>query len=138
MVPDSSLEELALRILRGAEIPEPVVHHPIHVHDQLFVVDIAWPEARLALECDGFLFHSGPEQLRADHHRQNLLATAGWTLLRTDWHTLRTDPSHLIAQIASALADAHTALANAPTALADAHTALADAHRFGAGKRRFP
>ena len=128
VVPDSSLEELALRILRGAEIPEPVVHHPIHVEDQLFVVDIAWPEARLALECDGFLFHSGPEQLRLDHHRQNLLATAGWTLLRTDWHTLRTDASQLIGQIA-------TALANTPTALADTPTALAP---VSDGMRRLP
>ena len=103
MVPDSSLEVLALRILDEAGVPEPVVHHSIHVEDQLFVVDIAWPEARLALECDGFLYHSGPEQLRSDHQRQNLLATAGWTLLRTDWHTLRTDPAQLIAQIITAL-----------------------------------
>ena len=103
VVPDSSLEILALRILDEAGVPEPVVHHSIHVEDQLFVVDIAWPEASLALECDGFLYHSGPEQLRSDHQRQNLLATAGWTLLRTDWHTLRTDPTRLIAQIITAL-----------------------------------
>ncbi|GEM_PF-1235375 len=104
VVPDSPLEELALGILCAARVPDPVLHHPIHVGDQLFVADMAWPEAQLALECDGFLFHSGPEQLRSDHLRQNLLLSAGWTFLRTDWHTLRTDPGQLISQITTALA----------------------------------
>lgn len=47
-----------------------------------FRVDIAVPEAKVAIESDGFAHHSSAADLERDHARQNGLVAAGWTPLR--------------------------------------------------------
>ena len=46
-------------------------------------VDLAWPEARVVLEVDGFAHHHGPRQLSADHERRSVLTSLGWSVLTT-------------------------------------------------------
>lgn len=47
-----------------------------------YVLDRAWPDLKVAVEIDGFAFHSGRQQHSADLVRQNEIVRAGWTLLR--------------------------------------------------------
>jgi Transcriptional regulator, AbiEi antitoxin/Protein of unknown function (DUF559) len=55
--------------------------------------DMAWLTARVIAEADGIGPHSQPEAVFTDRHRQNVLANAGWLVLRFTWaDTLRPDP----------------------------------------------
>ncbi|MEV1291765.1 type IV toxin-antitoxin system AbiEi family antitoxin domain-containing protein [Pseudonocardia sp. NPDC049635] len=66
-------------------------------------VDVAFPRSRLAVEVDGWAFHSDPERFRADRRKQNALVEAGWTVLRFTWHDIRDRPEQTVARIRRAL-----------------------------------
>lgn len=63
-------------------------------------VDIAIPEAKLAIESDGHRFHSTNEQLEADAARQNALVAEGWTPLRFSAAQAFLKPADVAEQIA--------------------------------------
>lgn len=48
----------------------------------IFVCDFAIPSARLIIECDGTYWHSLPNIIRRDRHKDAYLKAAGYTLLR--------------------------------------------------------
>ena len=55
--------------------------------------DMAWLAAKVIAEADGVGPHSLPDAVFTDRHRQNVLANAGWRVLRFTWtDTLRPDP----------------------------------------------
>jgi very-short-patch-repair endonuclease len=66
-------------------------------------VDFAWPQKRVALELDGYRYHSGPGVFVADRQRGNEVELAGWRLLRTTPAEIRTDPGRLVATVRDAL-----------------------------------
>ncbi|BBG00696.1 MULTISPECIES: DUF559 domain-containing protein [Pseudonocardia] len=66
-------------------------------------VDVAFPRKRLAVEVDGWAFHSDPERFRTDRRKQNALVEAGWTVLRFTWHDIRDRPEQTVARIRRAL-----------------------------------
>jgi len=68
-----------------------------------YEIDVAFPDQQLALEVDGWAWHSAAERFRADRHRQNVLSNAGWRVLRFTWHDLTEAPDRVIAQIRTAL-----------------------------------
>lgn len=53
-----------------------------------FEVDLAFVGSRVAIEIDGWAWHSDVERFRHDRRRQNALVLAGWTVLRFTWHDL--------------------------------------------------
>lgn len=63
-----------------------------------FVLD-GW----LALEPDGYEFHSGRGSYRNDRRRGNLLVERGMTLLRFSWEDIRLRPFRVLEQIARVL-----------------------------------
>lgn len=80
---DSVLERRARTLLKRHGLhPAPGVY-PLVVQGRLIaMLDIAFPDHRVAIEVDGFAHHASPAQLRADHARQNRIVAAGWTVLR--------------------------------------------------------
>lgn len=68
-----------------------------------YKVDYGFPAATLALETDGWAFHSDPDVFRSDRIRQNALILAGWHVLRFTWLDLNEYPERVIAQIRRAL-----------------------------------
>lgn len=55
--------------------------------------DMAWLKAKVIAEADGAGPHGLPDAVFTDRHRQNVLANAGWLVLRFTWaDTLRPDP----------------------------------------------
>ncbi|MFZ2055916.1 MAG: DUF559 domain-containing protein [Acidimicrobiales bacterium] len=60
-----------------------------------FRLDFAWAVERVALEADGFQYHDGPERFVTDRRRANLLAGAGWHVLRTTLSEIRRGPEPL-------------------------------------------
>jgi len=73
-------------------------------------LDLAFVHERIAVEVDGWAWHSDVERFRANRRRQNALVLAGWTVLRFTWDDLTNRPEQVVAQIQAALAGA----ANSP------------------------
>ena len=96
-VPESSLETRLLRALRAAGLPKPAVQHRIG----RYRVDFAYVDARLAIECDGYRYHSGRRAFDDDRARQNALTATGWRVLRVTWPQLRDGPEDVLAAIRS-------------------------------------
>lgn len=103
-VVESALERRTLRLLRSAGFPEPERQYVIeHNGDFLARVDLAYPEAKLAMEADGYGSHSGPGAFHKDRSRLNRLTMAGWNVLLVTDETLRQRPQEIVAQVAEGL-----------------------------------
>ena len=68
-----------------------------------YLVDIAFPRRRVAVEIDGWAWHMDVDRFRADRHKGNALVRAGWGLLRFTWHDLTNRPDYVIAEVRAAL-----------------------------------
>lgn len=96
---DSAAERVLIALLRSAGLTGWVRDHA----ELGYRVDVAFPGARLAIEVDGWAWHSDAERFRADRRRQNALVNAGWRVLRFTWHDLTGRPDRVIAEIRAAL-----------------------------------
>lgn len=99
---DSGLERRLVRLLRAAGVDG-------FVRGLVFdgrEIDIAFPQARLAVEIDGWAWHSDTARFRADRIKGNDLVAAGWTLLRFTWRDIVECPESTVARVRDALARA--------------------------------
>ena len=94
--------ELVAR-LREAGITGWRANHCVQVGLRRYFVDVAFPEARLALEVDGRAYHSDARSFQRDRRRQNDLVAAGWTVLRFTWEDIVLRPGEVLARIEAAL-----------------------------------
>lgn len=103
----SVVEVTALAALLDAGLPRPQLAYIVRSPEGavLAEVDLAYPEHRLAIEIDGYRWHSSPARKRADEERQNRLVLAGWTVLRFSAAVVRAQPEALVASVARALRD---------------------------------
>lgn len=60
---------------------------------------MAFPAHRLAIETDGWAFHSDQEVFQKDRDRQNEIALMGWQILRFTWLDVTEYPQRVIAEI---------------------------------------
>ncbi|SDJ52769.1 Transcriptional regulator, AbiEi antitoxin, Type IV TA system [Frankineae bacterium MT45] len=97
-------ERRMIRILRQAGIAGWTANHVIEVGGRTFVLDIAFAERRIAIEIDGWAFHSDVERFRSDRRRGNTLVAAGWTVLRFTWADLVEHPEGIVATLTRLLA----------------------------------
>lgn len=75
----SELETMMAECIEAAGLPAPRRQfHPIDGRG--FMLDFAWPEHKLGLECDGNV-HRIKGRFKADQERRNLLTLAGWRVL---------------------------------------------------------
>jgi very-short-patch-repair endonuclease len=92
---DSAAERILKRLLREAGITGWVPGHRFGQH----LIDLAFPDQRVAIEVDGWAWHVDVDRFRADRRKGNALTRAGWTLLRFTWHDLVTRPAEVVAEI---------------------------------------
>lgn len=97
-------ERRLLRLLRDSGMGGWVPNLAVLLDGQRFVLDVAFPARRLAIEVDGWAHHSGVDRFRADRRKQNALVAAGWTVLRFTWWDLVERPQHVVRAIAQLLA----------------------------------
>ena len=95
----SEAERLLIRILKAAKITGWKANYPVAGYR----VDVGFPKPTVAVEVDGFAFHSGSEDFHQDRKRQNAIALAGWTVLRFTWLDLTEYPDRVIAEINRAI-----------------------------------
>jgi len=100
----NDFEKMVLDIVTRHRLPTPVCQHPVILEGEKFFLDLAWPNAKRFVECDGWDAHGSPQALTSDLRRQNLLVLAGWVPLRFSWQTVRHHSGLVARQIAAALA----------------------------------
>jgi very-short-patch-repair endonuclease len=82
------------RLLQEAGLPEPVPQHQVVVGEHLFVLDFAWPDAKVALEVDGFVAHRTRPAFDRDRAKVIALRAAGWEVVAV---TAKTTPEPALA-----------------------------------------
>lgn len=97
---DSELETHVWEVIHDADLPAPVRRHPIRVDGRQYVIDLAYPEARIAIEVDGFGVHGGRTAFDHDRERQNALVLDRWRVLR---FTSRSTDEQIASEIHHAL-----------------------------------
>lgn len=69
--------------------------------DRLVTVpDYAYPAQKIAIFCDGFMYHGNPETLEADAKKRNFLQAQGWVVLTFWGRTILRAPAACAHQIA--------------------------------------
>ncbi|MCI0583809.1 MAG: endonuclease domain-containing protein [Chloroflexi bacterium] len=84
-------------------MPPPARQH--RVKDQgglVAVVDFAYPDLKLAIEADGYRWHTGRIRWEHDLARRNRLTALGWRVLHVTWSDIEQRSEELMARIAAA------------------------------------
>jgi len=103
-VPQSVLETKFLRLLKRFRLPTPIGQHEVKEGGKLIaIVDFAYPDVRLAIEVDGYRWHSGKAQWQHDLSRRNTLTALGWRVIHVTSSDLEQRPAEVARMIAEAL-----------------------------------
>jgi hypothetical protein len=99
---ESPPESMLKLIVVEAGLPLPEVQYPINDIDGrlLYVLDMAWPARRVALEYDGFAAHE--DRQAADAERDRRMLGRGWITVRATAADLR-DPARVLRELRGAL-----------------------------------
>lgn len=81
------------RVFRHPALPPAVHQLPVKVGSTTFYLDLAYEEEMVAVELDGRLYHSSPEQHERDLRRDSALAAMGWGTIRFTHPRLRDEHS---------------------------------------------
>ena len=95
----SEAERILVALLRQAGLTGWRTNHPVAGYK----VDAAFPARKVAIEIDGFAFHTDEDVFQSDRRRQNDIALAGWQILRFTWLDLTEFPERVIAVIRAAI-----------------------------------
>jgi very-short-patch-repair endonuclease len=107
---ESALEVLVWRVLLKGGLPPPVRQYAIRNRGRLLArVDFAYPHAKIAIEADGYRFHSSAPDWKRDRERQNALLRLGWSVYRVTWDDAsRRGGRQVVADVSGLLAGAVT------------------------------
>ena len=92
---DSPLETRFLRLIRQERLPLPKPG----VEVGRYRLDFAYPSIRLAIELEGYAFHSGRKAWSHDLHRRNELVSLGWNVLHFTWDDVVHQPGVVVAEL---------------------------------------
>ena len=79
---DSDFETRVLRVLTAAGLPVPRQQYPITLDGQPIHLDLAYPQARLAIELDSWTWHGSRSAFDDDRWRDACLVKMRWLTLR--------------------------------------------------------
>lgn len=108
-VPGSFTEAEVIRTLVAHGLPAAHRQYEVRGADGRLLgrVDLAYPDARVAVEIDTYQYHSSRNDWSRDQARANGLATAGWSILRVTPEMVRDDPAAVTVDIRRAIEQAH-------------------------------
>jgi very-short-patch-repair endonuclease len=69
-----------------------------------YLLDVAFDEERLAIEVDGWAFHTDRDQFVRDRRRKRALVAEGWTVVEVTWDDLVHRPEEVLHEIRRTLA----------------------------------
>jgi uncharacterized protein DUF559 len=106
-LPESVLERRLLRLIARADLPPPDIQYEICEEGRLLArVDLAYPSVRLAIEADGYRYHSGRGRWQRDLTRRNALTAIGWHVVHVTAEDVQMRATEVCRTIALALARA--------------------------------
>jgi Transcriptional regulator, AbiEi antitoxin/Protein of unknown function (DUF559) len=94
----SELERRFLHLCADAGFPRPKVNAWIALPDGGLEVDFSWPQPRVVVEVDGYGWHGDRAAFEEDRRRDQLLAAAGWRVVRFTWRQVVREP-RVVAEI---------------------------------------
>ena len=100
-LPAGVFEATMTSLLRVAGLPPPASEYTVTDDHGGFigVVDFAYPDRRLAIEVDGYEFHSSPTAVADRNQRDRLLIDVGWRTLHYSWAEVEHRPTEVGADI---------------------------------------
>jgi very-short-patch-repair endonuclease len=76
------MESEARLVMIDGGLPMPVLQYEIIDRNwRTWRVDFAWPDRKVAVEYDGFDWHSDPEKFRVDRQKRAALQEIGWSVM---------------------------------------------------------
>lgn len=96
----SKAEERFLAAVRRGRLPAPEVNVRVGGYE----LDFFWREAGVAVEVDGFAYHSSRTAFERDCHRDFELASRGLQILRVTWRQLADESHAVLVRLARTLA----------------------------------
>ena len=97
-------EAKVARIVKQLGMPHPELNHRVVVGGRVRYLDLAWPDAKVAIEFDGFVPHSTRRVFDDDRSRQNDLVDDEWWIYRVTKTMLDADPVTTFRPIAAKVA----------------------------------
>ncbi|GAA1842349.1 DUF559 domain-containing protein [Microbacterium koreense] len=93
-----------LTIIDGG-LPEPVLDHDVYDDRGVFIgcVDLAYPDAKVAIEYEGDHHRTSPAQWNRDIEKHDALVRAGWRVIRVTREHVVSRPGVLCARVREAL-----------------------------------
>ena len=88
---DSDLEARWLRALTSCGLRPAAFQHQLVVAGRVYVLDFAWPGARVGVEVDGWAFHRDRFTWDRDHDKANAYLEAGWRVVSVTSRTRHDD-----------------------------------------------
>lgn len=98
------MESEARLVMLDRGLPPPELQHPIVGFDgELWRVDFAWPDRRLAAEYESIDWHVGRTEMLRDKRRWAKIQELGWTIIPIVVDDVRREPDRLADRIATHL-----------------------------------
>jgi very-short-patch-repair endonuclease len=94
----SDAERILVKLLRNTGFTGWTTNYPVGGYK----VDVTFVNEKVAIEVDGWAFHTDSEVFQVDRKRQNAIALLGWKVLRFTWLDLTEYPKRVIAEISAA------------------------------------
>lgn len=101
--PGGEFAPIMARMLTDAGLPTPEFEHRVVVFGHVYYLDLAWPERRVAVECNDAGSHDTPKAFRRDPMKRNRCERAGWDYLEFTWWDLVHNTAEVVAQVTAAL-----------------------------------
>ena len=101
--PMSELERRGLAVVGRSGVAEPQTEYAIP-WDRTRRFDLAWPEARVAVEWDSRRWHAAIEQMTFDRRRDRTAVAHGWVVLRFTWDDVTVRPHEIGEELRTILA----------------------------------
>jgi very-short-patch-repair endonuclease len=103
-LPKSVIETRLLRVLKRGGLAPPAIQHEIRVRGRLVArVDAAYPEQNVAIEVDGYRWHSSRRRWEHDLTRRNAMTSLGWQVVHVTYEQLLRRPGTVVQTIAALL-----------------------------------
>jgi very-short-patch-repair endonuclease len=102
-VPHWKIERKAIEILRKFRLPSAVRQHPVQVAGRSYHIDLAYPDAKIAMELKGEAPHWGADRFQYDIDRSNALGLDGWDEYTFTWLQVTRRQADVAAVVRSAL-----------------------------------
>ncbi len=97
---ESPMESEARLAMLDGGLPEPILQYEIIDRDgRRWRLDFAWPDQRVAVEFDGFEYHSSSRDLRRDRQKRAALIELGWQPMGIVSDDVRNRPEAMVRQI---------------------------------------